>query len=199
MPVALALNLDATVLSLAPPTLANALHASTAQLQWFVSGYMLVFAAAMVPGGLLGDRFGRKRLLLVAPGIFAAGSVACASASSPGSFIAARLLLGLGAALATESRSAERPRIDAVGVGVSSAGLALVSYGVIEAGQQGWGRTPALLHSVKAAYVHGLDVMLLASAAVAAVGIPLALAFLPGRAPKRTVEPKRGPARGLVA
>ncbi|HSP73071.1 MAG TPA: DHA2 family efflux MFS transporter permease subunit [Gaiellaceae bacterium] len=214
VPVALALNLDATVLSLALPTLARALHASTAQLQWFVSGYLLVFAAAMVPGGMLGDRFGRKRLLLVALAIFALGSLACAYATSPGAFIAARLLLGLGAALATpltlgvlpvlfgeeerkkalaivmaatmlgyplgpilggwllssfwwgwvflinlpvvaiaaaavimllpESRSSERPRIDGAGVALSSAGLALVSYGVIEAGQQGWGSAAAV-------------------------------------------------------
>jgi MFS transporter, DHA2 family, multidrug resistance protein len=61
----LAVGLDGTVLSVALPTLATDLHASTADLQWFVSGYTLVLAAAMLPGGLLGDRYGRKKILLV--------------------------------------------------------------------------------------------------------------------------------------
>jgi len=53
-----------TVLSVALPTLAKALHASESDLQWFSSGYFLVLAAAMLPAGLLGDRYGRKKVLL---------------------------------------------------------------------------------------------------------------------------------------
>jgi len=85
VPVALALNIDATVLSLAIPTLSGALHASTAELQWFVAGYTLVFAATMVPGGMLGDRYGRKKLLLAALVLFGIASAACAwpCASTP--------------------------------------------------------------------------------------------------------------------
>src|SRR6266498_61091 len=49
----LAIGLDVTVLSVALPTLAGALRASTAQLQWFVAAYTLVLAAALLPGGLL--------------------------------------------------------------------------------------------------------------------------------------------------
>ena len=98
MPVALALNIDATVLSLAIPTLSGALHASTAELQWFVAGYTLVFAAVMVPGGMLGDRYGRKRLLLAALVLFAAASAACAYAPSAGSFIAAGAIQASGQA-----------------------------------------------------------------------------------------------------
>ena len=64
----LVVGIDATVLSLALPTLATALHASTADLQWFVAAYTLVFAAAMIPGGMLGDRYGRKKLLLIVAG-----------------------------------------------------------------------------------------------------------------------------------
>jgi len=101
VPIALALNIDATVLSLAIPTLSGALHASTAELQWFVAGYTLVFAAVMVPGGMLGDRYGRKRLLLAALVLFGIGSAACAYAPSAGAFIAARALLGVGAGVAT--------------------------------------------------------------------------------------------------
>ena len=59
----LAVGLDGTVLSVALPTLAKALHASESDLQWFTSGYFLVLAAAMLPAGLLGDRFGRKKVL----------------------------------------------------------------------------------------------------------------------------------------
>src|SRR5450631_2889335 len=53
----LAVGLDATVLSVALPTLARKLHASESDLQWFSSGYLLVLAAAMLPFGLLGGRY----------------------------------------------------------------------------------------------------------------------------------------------
>ena len=62
----LAVGLDGTILSVALPTLATALHASESDLQWFSSGYLLVLAAMMLPAGLLGDRFGRKKVLLFA-------------------------------------------------------------------------------------------------------------------------------------
>ena len=94
----LAVGLDATVLSVALPTLARSLHASESDLQWFSSGYLLVLAAAMLPLGLLGDRFGRKKVLLASLGLFAVGSAACAASPSAGAFIAARLLLGLAGA-----------------------------------------------------------------------------------------------------
>src|SRR6266508_3319139 len=95
---ALVVGLDLTVLNLALPTLATVLHASTSDLQWIVDAYSLVLAAMMLPAGLLGDRFGRKRLLLAALTLFAAASLACAYAPSAGALIAARALLGLGAA-----------------------------------------------------------------------------------------------------
>ena len=60
----LAVGLDGTVLSVAVPTLATALHASESDLQWFSSAYLLVLAAAMLPAGLLGDRYGRKKVML---------------------------------------------------------------------------------------------------------------------------------------
>src|SRR5213082_2606382 len=73
----LAVGLDGTILSVALPTLAGALHATESDLQWFSSGYLLVLAAAMLPAGLLGDRFGRKRVLLLSLTVFGAGSAAC--------------------------------------------------------------------------------------------------------------------------
>jgi MFS family permease len=95
---ALVVGLDLTVLNLALPTLAAALHASTSDLQWIVDSYRLVLAAMMLPAGLLGDRFGRKGLLLGALTLFAAASLACAYAPSARALIAARAVLGLGAA-----------------------------------------------------------------------------------------------------
>ena len=86
----LAVGLDVTVLSVALPTLAVALHASESDLQWFSAGYALTLAGGMLPFGVLGDRFGRKRVMLGALVIFGAGSVACAYAPGPGAFIAAR-------------------------------------------------------------------------------------------------------------
>jgi MFS transporter, DHA2 family, multidrug resistance protein len=68
------IGVDATVLSLALPTLSTDLHASTAELQWFIDAYLLVLGAMMLPAGLLGDRFGRKRLLLAALALFGLGS-----------------------------------------------------------------------------------------------------------------------------
>jgi EmrB/QacA subfamily drug resistance transporter len=94
----LIVGLDLTVLSLALPTLSRDLHASTSDLQWFSDAYSLVIAAVVLPAGLLGDRLGRKKVLLVALVLFGASSAFCALATSSGELIAARALLGLGAA-----------------------------------------------------------------------------------------------------
>jgi DHA2 family multidrug resistance protein-like MFS transporter len=94
----LVVGLDLTVLNLALPTIANDLHASTSDLQWFSDAYSLVLAAAMLPAGLLGDRFGRKKVLLIALVLFGASSAACAYAVNTGELITARAVLGIGAA-----------------------------------------------------------------------------------------------------
>jgi len=94
----LAVSLDGTVLSVALTTLAKALHASESDLEWFSSGYLLLLAAATLPAGLVGDRFGRKKLLLVSLTVFGAGSALCAEAPSPAVFLLARLLMGLAGA-----------------------------------------------------------------------------------------------------
>ena len=119
----LAVGMDLTVLSVALPTLAGRLKASETDLQWFSSGYALVLAAAMLPAGLLGDRFGRKKVMLSSLGLFALGSAACAESHSAADFIAARALLGFaGAGLVVMAVSAltvlfsEEERPKAVGV-----------------------------------------------------------------------------------
>jgi DHA2 family multidrug resistance protein-like MFS transporter len=95
----LVVGLDLFVLSLALPTLSTDLHASSADLQWFVDAYTLVLAAALLPAGLLGDRLGRKKLLGWALALFGVASLACAYAGSAGQLIAARAVLGLAAAV----------------------------------------------------------------------------------------------------
>jgi EmrB/QacA subfamily drug resistance transporter len=128
----LAVGLDGTVLSVALPTLAGALHATETDLQWFSSGYLLVLAAAMLPVGLFGDRIGRKKVLLLSLLLFGAGSAACAFAPNPSAFIAARFALGFaGAGIVVMNLSAltvlfaeeERPR--AVGVWAAANFLSL--------------------------------------------------------------------------
>jgi MFS transporter, DHA2 family, multidrug resistance protein len=94
----LVVGLDLTVLSLALPTISGDLHASTGDLQWITDAYSLVIAAAILPAGLLGDRYGRKRVLLIALTLFGLSSAACAYAGSTGELIAARAVLGIGAA-----------------------------------------------------------------------------------------------------
>ena len=210
----LAIGLDGTVLSLALPTLSRSLGASEAELQWFVSAYTLALAAAMLPSGLLGDRYGRRRMMIGALVLFGAMSIACAFSTTPLEFIAARTLLGVAGACAIvmslsvitvlfdeeerpramgvwaagnflslpigpivggyllahawwgwvflmnvpivvvglaavvaavpESRSERRPSIDYLGVVLSSAGMASLMYGFVEAGDNGWGSAAAI-------------------------------------------------------
>jgi MFS transporter, DHA2 family, multidrug resistance protein len=91
-------GLDLTVLNLALPTIAGDLHASTGDLQWISDSYSLVLAAIMLPAGMLGDRYGRKRVLLIALVLFLVSSAACAYSASVGELIVARAILGIGAA-----------------------------------------------------------------------------------------------------
>ncbi len=130
----LVVGLDLFVLSLALPTLAVDLHASTGDLQWFVDSYSLVLAAALLPAGLLGDRIGRKKLLIAALAIFGVASLACAYSSSTGELIAARAVLGLAAAVILPLALAvlpvmflpeERPRAIAVVGGATFIGYPL--------------------------------------------------------------------------
>ena len=91
----LAVGLDGTVLSVALATLSTALHASESDLQWFSSAYFLVLAAAMLPAGLLGDRYGRKKVFLASLGLFGVGSAACAYSTSVAEFIRIHALLSV--------------------------------------------------------------------------------------------------------
>ena len=95
----LVLGFDSTILNVALPDLAVQLHANTGQLQWIVDAYLVVFAAAMLPAGLLGDRFGRRKMLIGGLVLFGVASLVGTFADSAGTLIAVRAVMGLGGAL----------------------------------------------------------------------------------------------------
>ncbi|HEX6467674.1 MAG TPA: MFS transporter [Streptosporangiaceae bacterium] len=95
----LAVSLDLTALNVALPTLAAALHAGTGDLQWIIAGYTLASATLLLPAGLLGDRYGRKKVLVGGLVVFLAGSLWAVRVDGPGGLIAARTLMGVGAAV----------------------------------------------------------------------------------------------------
>jgi len=95
----LVLGFDMTILNVALPTMARDLGASTGEQQWMADAYVVVFAALMLPAGLLGDRFGRRRMLITGLGIFLVGSAVGALVDDVNLVIAARAVMGIGGAL----------------------------------------------------------------------------------------------------
>jgi MFS transporter, DHA2 family, multidrug resistance protein len=99
-------SMDLTVLFLAVPHLSAALQPSSTQLLWITDIYGFLLAGSLLTMGTLGDRIGRRRLLLVGAGAFGAASILAAFSTSPGMLIAARALLGVaGATLAPSTLS----------------------------------------------------------------------------------------------
>src|SRR6516162_5840580 len=94
-----AINLDVSIVNVTLPSLVRELHASTSRLQWVVDAYQLTFCAFVLAAGSLSDRFGRKGALITGLAIFGAGTTAGAFGSSTGELIAARAVMGLGAAI----------------------------------------------------------------------------------------------------
>jgi EmrB/QacA subfamily drug resistance transporter len=95
---ALIINIDVTIVNVALPSLVRELGATNTNLQWVVDAYTLVFAALILAAGSFSDRVGRKGVLLAGLGVFALGSLAGSFANSPAQLIAARAVMGLGAA-----------------------------------------------------------------------------------------------------
>ncbi|MGO8959928.1 MAG: MFS transporter [Streptosporangiaceae bacterium] len=91
--------LDTTIVNVALPSIRTGLHASSASLEWIVSGYALAYGLALVPGGRAGDRFGHKQLFLIGLTIFTLASVGCGISQTAGQIVAARIVQGLGAGL----------------------------------------------------------------------------------------------------
>ncbi len=94
-------GIDATVVNVALPAIGTGLDADFATLQWTVSAYALTLASFILVGGVLGDRFGRRRVFVAGVVWFALASLGCGLAPSAPLLVAARALQGVGAALLT--------------------------------------------------------------------------------------------------
>ena len=210
--------LDTSILNVALKTLAEpapkGLGATQSQLEWATNAYTLAFAGLLFTWGILGDRLGRKRVLLGGMLAFGLSSVLCAFATSPDELIAFRALMGISGAavlpstlsiisnvfepterpkaigiwagavglaiaigpvtgglllahfwwgsvffvnvpivaialvlmarLVPDSRNPAPGRLDPVGVLLSIAGIAIVVFGIIRAGDVGWGNVSAM-------------------------------------------------------
>lgn len=93
------IQLDVTIVNVALPTIARELGTTVAGLQWVVDAYALVFAALLLSGGYIGDRWGAKRAYLGGIVLFALASLACGLSPDVPLLIAGRMLQGLGAAV----------------------------------------------------------------------------------------------------
>jgi EmrB/QacA subfamily drug resistance transporter len=131
--------LDNTVVSVGLGNMQTDLKASIADLQWVVGGYALTFASIMLACGMIGDEFGRKKVMLTGTGVFCAGSVLCALAPNAQVLIAGRAIMGLGAAASEPGTLSvlrhiytdDRARARAIGTWAAVSGLALALGPVI--------------------------------------------------------------------
>ena len=214
--------LDNTVVNVALPTLSRKLGAGVSGLQWIVDGYVLAFASLLLTGGILGDRYGRKRMFMLGLAGFTLFSLACGLSRSTGQLIGFRAFQGIGGALLMpgtlsiitvtfppqeraqaigiwagvsgialglgptlggyiiehvgwqsifflnvpigiigliigsrsirESRADQARRLDLTGLGLGTAGLFAVVYGLIEANQLGWA-SPAIIGALVAGVI----------------------------------------------
>ena len=127
------INLDTTLVNVALPTLTRELHATTAQLQWIVDAYSLVFAALLLISGSLSDRFGRKGMLLGGLAVFGIASYVGGFATSTTELIEARAVMGFGAAitfpatlsLLTNIFTSRKERAISIGLWGATAGMAI--------------------------------------------------------------------------
>ncbi|MFD8869418.1 MFS transporter [Streptomyces sp. NPDC059590] len=128
--------LDNSILNVAMKTIASpkptGLGAGQSELEWAINSYTLVFAGLLFTAGLLGDRLGRKKVLLSGMAVFGIGSVLAAFSVSPGELIGFRALMGLGAALVMPATLAilvnvferdEQPK--AIGIWTAAVGLGI--------------------------------------------------------------------------
>ena len=125
--------LDNTIVSVALGNIQSQMHAGVSSLQWVVGAYALTFAGAMLGFGMVGDEFGRKRVMIIGIVIFCAGSVVSAVAPNPAVLIVGRAVMGFGAAASEPGTLSmlrhiytdTRERSWAVGVWTAVSGVAL--------------------------------------------------------------------------
>ncbi len=175
-------TLDNLVMTSALPVIDADLGASVGQLSWFLNAYTLTFATFMLPAATLGDRLGRRRMMLAGLALFTLASIASALSTSSEALIAARAVQGLGAAaimpLSLTLLAAAVPpamRAAAIGIwgGVSGLGVAL---GPVIGG--------AVVEGVSWQAIFWLNVP------VALVAVPLLLVAIPeSRGPWQRLDP----------
>ncbi|WP_033023250.1 MFS transporter [Streptomyces rimosus] len=124
--------LDATIITVAAPAIAEGLGAGEATLQWTVAGYTLALGAGLITGGRIGDQFGRRRIFLIGLAAFAIASAACALAPNPAVLVATRVAQGLAGGLMVPQvfgiiRSSFAPAARAKAFGAYGAVLGLAS------------------------------------------------------------------------
>jgi MFS family permease len=95
------ISMDNLIVTNALPVIRQALHTGLEGLEWTVNAYTMTFAVLLLTGAALGDRFGRRRLLIIGVTVSTAGSAASALAPGIGVLIAARAVQGVGAAIVT--------------------------------------------------------------------------------------------------
>ena len=129
----LVINLSTTIVNITLPRLTEDLGATTTDLLWIVDAFNLAFAALVLAGGTLSDRFGRRKMLLGGLALFGLASFGGATAGSPGQLIAWRALAGVGAAvifpvtlsIISDVFSDRTRRAKAIGLWGAAAGLAI--------------------------------------------------------------------------
>jgi DHA2 family integral membrane protein (MFS transporter) len=124
--------LDNTILNVALKTIQEDLSASQSQMQWAVDSYALVFAGLLITGGVLGDRIGRKKMLIFGMAAFGATSALCSFAQSSTELIIFRALMGIGAAAVQPQTLSiiqnvfePRERGKAIGIWAGASGVAI--------------------------------------------------------------------------
>lgn len=92
-------QVDTTAINLALPAMSRDLGGGIGSMQWAIDAYNVAFAALLLTGGTLGDRFGRRRLFRLGIAVFVAGSLVCALAPTLGVLLLGRVLQGVGSGL----------------------------------------------------------------------------------------------------